>query len=170
MTKAKKKLIISIAKEAEAKGKVEGLSSEETVKWFVDQMKANRIPTDGWFSIDDEIRKEHEIANWFWIIRTIRNNMHVYGWKIESPVKKPKLHVTKQSENHWLVWGTLRGEIHSADVVSFVEQGFLGGKTRFRVDVAGKTVASLIDHFQTAKSIAMKHVKEAFDKGGIVHG
>ncbi|WPS85325.1 hypothetical protein SMD22_01475 (plasmid) [Brevibacillus halotolerans] len=83
MKKAQENLIISFAKEANVKGKAEGLSSEEIVRWFAEQMKENRIPATGWFSIDDKIRKQHEISQWFWIIRTVRNNQDKYGWTLD---------------------------------------------------------------------------------------
>ncbi|ADO60004.1 hypothetical protein [Paenibacillus polymyxa] len=158
----KKKLVVVIATEAEAKRKEQGLSSEETIKWFVEQMKDKKISVDGWFTMDDELRKISGHADWFWIIRTVRNNLDKYTWKIEHSVQKPKLHVTKQSENHWLVWGVLKGETRSAEIISFNECGFHGSKKRYRVDVEGSTKESLIEHFQTAKAIAMFEVKKAF--------
>ncbi|MFF2531379.1 hypothetical protein ACFVS2_20965 [Brevibacillus sp. NPDC058079] len=160
MMKAQKKLIISIANEANLKGKAEGLSSEDTITWFTEQMKHNRIPSKGWFAIDDEIRKEHENAEWFWIIRMVRNNLDKFGWALGA--RKIKVLTKKTTENRWMSWAIVDGIVHSADIIAFEDQGFLGAKKRFRVDVAGKTVHSMIDHFQTAKSIAGKHVKEAY--------
>lgn len=77
LSKAKKQLIITIAKQAEDKRKNEKLSDEETINWFVEQMKNNKISLKGWFAIDDEIRKNYETENWFWIIRRVRNQVAI---------------------------------------------------------------------------------------------
>lgn len=71
---------------------------------------------------------------------------------------KAKVRVTKQSEGHWMVWTMDDGVCKCADIHAIEEHGFLKGPKRYRVDVAGTTVASMIDHFQTAKKIASEKI------------
>lgn len=73
-------------------------------------------------------------------------------------MKKAKVQVRKQSEGHWMVWTLIEGVCKCADIHAIVEHGFLKAPKRFRVDFEGKTVGSMICHFQTAKGIASKHV------------
>lgn len=160
MKKDKKETIISFAKQAEERRKQENLTNDETLKWFSEQMIASKISVDGWFSVDEEIRKHYESYDWFWIIRTIRNNQNSYGWKLPSQIKAPKVHVKKQSEDRWMVWANFPDGAKCADIVGFEDHGILKTKKRFRVDVSGRTVESMIDHFQTAKAIAIAEVKK----------
>lgn len=73
-------------------------------------------------------------------------------------MKNPKVHVTKECEGRWTVWTQKNGLAKCADIVAF-DDYFMGNvKRRFRVDVAGKTIDTLIEHFQTAKAVARKAV------------
>lgn len=56
-------------------------------------------------------------------------------------------------------WSIICGDNY-ATIVSIQDYGFLAkSHKQYRVDVKGRTVASMIDHFATAKSIALKHVQ-----------
>lgn len=72
---------------------------------------------------------------------------------------KGKTHIQKEYEGRWSVYNTSTGK--SAYIVKIEEFGFLASsKSRYRVDNGkGETIASMIDHFSTAKSIATKEVK-----------
>ncbi|WCF11472.1 hypothetical protein NDS46_31435 (plasmid) [Paenibacillus thiaminolyticus] len=74
-------------------------------------------------------------------------------------MKKTKVLITKQSDTHWMVWCQDGTEVKAADIHKIEDFGFLGRKSRYRVDVDGKTVQSMIDHFSTAKSIATKQIR-----------
>lgn len=75
-----------------------------------------------------------------------------------AKTKSPKVHVSKQYEGCWMVWTETNGLAKCAEIVAF-DDYFMGKvKRRFRVDVSGKTVDSLIDNFQTAKKVARKYV------------
>ena len=78
MNKEKKRIIIGLAQQAEDKRK-QGLRGEQAVHWFVEQLKDNRIPAKGWFTLDDAIRRASSMEEWFWVIRSVRNNMGRYA-------------------------------------------------------------------------------------------
>ena len=62
------------------------------------------------------------------------------------------------NDGTWMVWNQKTNMV--ADIVTIREYGYLAtNKKRYRVDVNGQTVASMIDHFATAKSVATKKVK-----------
>lgn len=64
----------------------------------------------------------------------------------------------KEHEGAWTVWNTVTHA--SANIIAIQEYGYLAsGNKKYRVDVRGTTVASMIGNFQTAKSIATKHIK-----------
>lgn len=64
----------------------------------------------------------------------------------------------KDYDGRWTVFNTRTGE--TATIISIKEHGFLAtNKIRYRVDVKGETVKSMIDHFQTAKAAAKKFVE-----------
>jgi hypothetical protein len=64
----------------------------------------------------------------------------------------------KESQDVWSVWNNRNGKL--ATIISIQEFGYLAtNKKKYRVDVNGKTIRSMIDHFQKAKAIATKHVK-----------
>ncbi|SDD76978.1 hypothetical protein SAMN02799630_03988 [Paenibacillus sp. UNCCL117] len=65
--------------------------------------------------------------------------------------------VKKTGEGRWLVWNVKTHQ--TADIVSFSEYGLFPKKNRYRVDVDGRTVASLLDHFSTARAKAVQCVK-----------
>lgn len=68
--------------------------------------------------------------------------------------------VNKENEKTWCVWNTKTGK--TADIVKISEyNAFFPNKTRYRVDVSGITVDTLIENFQTAKGVAYKAVKKA---------
>lgn len=48
----------------------------------------------------------------------------------------------------------------TATIIKIQEFGFLSSNvsTRYRIDVKGKTIASMIENFQTAKSVARNHL------------
>ncbi|MGE6415532.1 hypothetical protein ACQKDD_15305 [Planococcus kocurii] len=48
----------------------------------------------------------------------------------------------------------------TATIIKIQEFGFLSSNvsTRYRIDVKGKTIASMIENFQTAKSVASNHL------------
>ena len=67
--------------------------------------------------------------------------------------------VIKECDNEWIVFNSKTGK--SATIVKFNDSyGFIQKKSQYRVDVNGRTVGTLIDNFQTAKSIANKHTKK----------
>lgn len=64
----------------------------------------------------------------------------------------------KDYNGRWTVFNTVTRE--TATIIIIREHGFLASKgTRYRVDVKGKTVKSIIDHFATARAEAKKLVK-----------
>lgn len=64
----------------------------------------------------------------------------------------------KDYDGRWTVFNTVTGE--TATIISIKEHGFLASKgTRYRVDMKGKTIKSMIDHFATARAEAKKLVK-----------
>jgi len=63
----------------------------------------------------------------------------------------------KEHDGKWIVWNTESGA--TADIVAISEYSLLPTKQKYRVDVRGKTIASGIEHFQTAKSKATKAVR-----------
>lgn len=64
----------------------------------------------------------------------------------------------KDYEGRWTVFNTVTGE--TATIISIKEYGFLSSKaTRYRVDVKGKTIKSMINHFATARAEAKNLVK-----------
>ena len=64
----------------------------------------------------------------------------------------------KQCEGEWTVYET--STMACAEIIAIQEFGFLApAKKRYRVDYNGTTQASMIENFQTAKSIATKIVK-----------
>lgn len=64
----------------------------------------------------------------------------------------------KDYDGRWTVYNTLTGKM--ATITSITEHGLIGTqKTRYRVDVKGRTVKSMIDHFATARAEAKKYVK-----------
>lgn len=69
------------------------------------------------------------------------------------------IEVIKESEGKWLVWNTKNHKC--ADIVKINEHNALFKvKTKYRVDVNGVTVDSMIGNFQTAKGIAIKNIKK----------
>lgn len=65
--------------------------------------------------------------------------------------------VIKEQEGKWLVWNKKTGKM--AEIVAIQDFGYLAkSHKQYRVDVEGKTVETMLDHFQTARSIAVKHV------------
>lgn len=65
----------------------------------------------------------------------------------------------KECEGEWYVWNPNNSK--SAKIIKFQDQFPLLGKVsnRYRVDVGGITVKSMIDKFQTARKIAYEKVK-----------
>ena len=70
-----------------------------------------------------------------------------------------KVKVIKEHDGEWYIYNIVTG--NGAYIRTINEGGFLASsKKRYRVDNGrGETIASMIDHFATAKSIAMKSVK-----------
>lgn len=63
----------------------------------------------------------------------------------------------KEYDGKWMVWNKETGKV--ADIVRINEGGYLASsKKRYRVDVSGKTVASMVDSYQKALGIAKKAV------------
>lgn len=56
------------------------LSDEETIKHFISNLKEQHITLNNWFNVDNDLLR-YETENWFWIIRRIRNNYHLYEKK-----------------------------------------------------------------------------------------
>jgi hypothetical protein len=66
--------------------------------------------------------------------------------------------LNKESDTTWCVFNSGNGK--SADIVRINEyNGLKPKKSRYRVDVKGATEATMIEHFQTAKGIAVGKVK-----------
>lgn len=64
----------------------------------------------------------------------------------------------KSDDTRWVAYNTKTNK--TAEVHKFNDSyGFIKNPSRYRVDVNGRTVKSMIDHFQTAKSAAIKAVK-----------
>lgn len=59
------------------------------------------------------------------------------------------------------LWFAHNSKTGDTAYVCRIEEYYAFGETKpkYRVDQNGQTVASMIEHFQTAKSIAMKKVK-----------
>jgi hypothetical protein len=58
----------------------------------------------------------------------------------------------------WMVWDTKT--LKSGFIVRIQEYGFLASKKpRYRVDINGKTVVSLIESFSAAKKVAREHLR-----------
>lgn len=55
---------------------------------------------------------------------------------------------------------SIQNNMTTATIIKIREFGFLSSSvpTRYRIDVKGKTIASMIEHFQTAKSVARNHL------------
>lgn len=71
---------------------------------------------------------------------------------------KKKITVFNVGSGQWQVVNKENNKY--ANIYSISEyNAFTKIKKRYRVDVNGLTVASLIEHFQSAKSIAMKHIQ-----------
>lgn len=69
-----------------------------------------------------------------------------------------KVKFQKYSDGVWVACNTANG--NEATVYKINEYNALfDTPTRYRVDVNGVTVASMVDHFQTAKSIAIKKLR-----------
>ena len=69
-----------------------------------------------------------------------------------------KIRFIKEDDTEWFAYNTETGD--TATIYKIHEYNALFDvKPRYRVDVMGKTVATMIDNFQTAKSIAYKKVK-----------
>lgn len=67
--------------------------------------------------------------------------------------------IIKQSESSWCVWNTKTKKC--ADIVKIEEyNAFIKRNSRYRVDVSGSTIKSMIENFQTAKNVAYKAVRE----------
>jgi len=67
--------------------------------------------------------------------------------------------VHKEDDARWIVYNHKSGK--TADIVKIEEYGFgVHRKNRYRVDQSGRTVKSMIDHFQTARSAAIQLVKD----------
>lgn len=67
-----------------------------------------------------------------------------------------KVRVVKDNDNEWTVFNSQR----SATIVKFNDSyGFIEKKPQYRVDAGMRTIATLIDSYQTARSIATKYVK-----------
>lgn len=66
---------------------------------------------------------------------------------------------TKQGDAQWMVWNTQT--MATATIVKITEM-YMGERRNcgYRVDVEGRTIASAIDNFQTAKKIASDKIKE----------
>lgn len=68
------------------------------------------------------------------------------------------IELKKQTENSWLVWNTSNNKV--ADIVKIDEyNAFIKRKPRYRVDVNGFTVESMVENFQTARGIATRYIK-----------
>lgn len=69
-----------------------------------------------------------------------------------------KVITVNNEDNTWSVYNSQT--MVSATIIKIQEFGFLAKDTptRYRVDFKGKTIASMIGNFQTAKSIARKHL------------
>jgi len=67
--------------------------------------------------------------------------------------------LAKENENTWCVWDTRTGKC--AEIVKIYDYILGKEKIRYRVDVAGITVNSLIEKFQIARSVAYKAVWKA---------
>lgn len=67
--------------------------------------------------------------------------------------------VFKMDERNWTAFNKATGE--AADIVKINDGGgyLATGKTMYRIDKGGRTIHSMIGHFQTAKSLATKAVK-----------
>ena len=64
----------------------------------------------------------------------------------------------RENESAWYVWNTKTYK--DAYIVKISEyNAFSKKKSRYRVDVGGVTIQSMIESFQTAKSVAFKAVK-----------
>lgn len=58
----------------------------------------------------------------------------------------------------WCIWNTTNGK--TADIVKIYEHhALIKRRPRYRVDVGGYTVGSMIEHFQTAKKLAAEKIK-----------
>lgn len=68
-----------------------------------------------------------------------------------------KIKIVKEYDGKWMVWNKSNGKV--ADIVRIQEFGILGSsKPRYRVDVSGKTVESLIPNFKSAEKVARSFV------------
>lgn len=69
-----------------------------------------------------------------------------------------KVKFQKQDSETWFAHNSKTGD---TVYVHKINEYYAFGETKpkYRVDVNGRTVESMIEHFQTAKSIAMKKVK-----------
>lgn len=63
----------------------------------------------------------------------------------------------KEHDGMWTIFNTENGK--TASIIKINEYSLISTKTKYRIDVNGKTVNSMIENFQTAKSIARKTVK-----------
>ena len=69
-----------------------------------------------------------------------------------------RIKTIKESDFEWTVWNRTNGE--TASIIKISEYSLLPTKTKYRVDFNGRTIASMIENFQTAKSVAYKAVKD----------
>lgn len=66
--------------------------------------------------------------------------------------------IIKEDAERWLVWNQTNNQM--VTIVAIQDVGFLAKQHKqYRIDMNGQTAVSMIDHFQTARSIAIKIVK-----------
>lgn len=68
-----------------------------------------------------------------------------------------RIRVIKEYDGRWTVWNPDNHK--TTDIIKFNEYSLLPTNPKYRVDVNEQTIDSCIEHFQTAKSIAIKAVK-----------
>lgn len=68
-----------------------------------------------------------------------------------------RVKVTKDYDGKWTAYNRSNGKC--AEIIRISEYSLLPTSTKYRVDVNGRTVDSMIEHFQTAKSVAIKQIQ-----------
>lgn len=69
-----------------------------------------------------------------------------------------KVKTINNQDGTWTVFNP--NNMTTATIIKIREFGFLSSSvpTRYRIDFQGKTIASMIGNFQTAKSVARNHL------------
>ena len=69
-------LVMNTAKIINQQYENKEITSEEAMEQMIKWAKSANMK-DFWFDIDELLQPEYEIANWFWLVRRLRNTRNI---------------------------------------------------------------------------------------------